>query len=67
MNHNKKRQKINPFLIASIALCLLFLFVLISKLNFVYRQVESVLADRKSPSANQKSFNMEDLKLLKEK
>ncbi len=67
MNYNKKKQKINPFLLISIALCFLFLFIISSKLTFVYKKVEGILEEKKSSPTSQKSFNLDALNELRQK
>ena len=67
MNYKKNKQKTNPLFIISILLCIVFLFIIIIKLNFIYKQVEGVLIDQKTTQGNQKFFNINLLKQAKEK
>ncbi len=67
MSNKTKPQKINIFLAISIMLCLFFLYIIITKLTFVYKQVEGVLEEKSPAQSNQKSYDIEALKNLKEK
>jgi biopolymer transport protein ExbD len=67
MSNKNKSPKINIFLVVSIFLCLLFFYIITTKLTFIYKQVESVLEEKSFTQSNQKSYDVESLKNLKEK
>jgi len=64
MNQQNKQIKINPLLIISILLLVLFVFIISNRIIFIFSNVEKVLVEQKAKNQTQKSFNLELFKDL---
>jgi hypothetical protein len=67
MNSKNNAIKINPYIVISIILLGIFIFLISSRLTFVFKNIEKVLIDNKKSTQTQKSFNLENIKELQTK
>jgi hypothetical protein len=62
-----KSGKINPYIIISLLLIGLFVFIIFNRLTFAFKNVEKVLIESKKNTQTKKSFNLNNLEELKTK
>lgn len=67
MMSKTKSGKINPYIIISLLLIGLFVFIIFNRLTFAFKNVEKVLIESKKNTQTKKSFNLNNLEELKTK
>ncbi|MFA5230411.1 MAG: hypothetical protein WC422_03265 [Candidatus Paceibacterota bacterium] len=64
MSQANKSLKINPFLLISITLLIIFIFLITNRIMFMTNKIEQVLVDQNVTTRHNKTFNITQFKEL---